>query len=133
MAVRSHLIEHRWLGSMAPPIAALIHLDQKRFRFSIPVCHRFVLGMVFGGKKACVLIVLICSSLLWPLVALSQEIDEGEFSRTILGYKLQLLKNQFEQTEARFLTRSVAGSAAKRLDTFITRLNAWKQNFGGGK
>jgi hypothetical protein len=33
MAVRSHLIEHRWLGSVASLIEALIHLDQKRFRF----------------------------------------------------------------------------------------------------
>jgi hypothetical protein len=133
MAVRSHLIEHRWLGSVASLIAALIHLDQKRFGFSVPVCHRFVLGMVFGGKKACVLIVLICSSLLWPLVALSQEIDEGEFSRTMLGYKLQLLNNQFEQTETRFLTRSVAGSAAKRLEHVYNEIKCLEVEFRCGK
>jgi len=36
MGVQSHIIEHRLLGSMASLLAALIHLDQKRFRFSIP-------------------------------------------------------------------------------------------------
>jgi hypothetical protein len=109
MAVRSHLIEHRCSVPWTL-IAALIHLDQKRFRFSIPLCHPFVPGMAFGRKRSCVLIVLICLSLMWPLVALSQEIDEGEFSRTMLGYKLQLLKNRFEQTEMKLLTGSCAVS-----------------------
>jgi hypothetical protein len=129
MAVCSHLIEHRWLGSVASVISALIRLDQKRLRFSIPVCHRFVRRMVFGGKMGCVLIVLICSSLMWPLVALNQEIDEGEFSRTMLGYKLQLLKNQFEQTEMRFLTRSVAGSGAKRLEHVYNEIKCLEAEF----
>ena len=133
MAVCSHLIEHRWLGSVASVISALIRLDQKRLRFSIPVCHRFVRRMVFGGKMGCVLIVLICSSLLWPLVALSQETDEGEFSRTMLGYKLQLLKNQFEQTEMRFLTRSVAGSGAKRLEHVYNEIKCLEAEFRCGK
>jgi hypothetical protein len=88
---------------------------------------------VFGGKKACVLIVLICLSLLWPLVVLSQEIDEGEFSRTMLGYKLQLLKNQFEQTETRFLTRSVARSAAKRLEHVYNEIKCLEAEFRCGK
>jgi hypothetical protein len=133
MAVCSHLIEHRWLGSVASVISALIRLDQKRLRFSIPVCHRFVRRMVFGGKMGCVLIVLICSSLMWPLVALNQEIDEGEFSRTMLGYKLQLLKNQFEQTEMRFLTRSVAGSGAKRLEHVYNEIKCLEAEFRCGK
>ena len=114
-------------------IAELIHLDQKRFRFLIPACHRFVLGMVSGGKRACVLIVFLCSSLLWPLVALSQEIDEGEFSRTMLGYKLQLLKNQFEQTETRFLTRSAAGSGAKKLEHLYKEIKCVEAEFRCGK
>jgi hypothetical protein len=77
MSVHPHLIEHRWLGSVASLIAALIHLGSERFRFSIRLYRPF--------NRGCVLIVLICLSLVWPLVALSQEIDEGEFSRTMLG------------------------------------------------
>jgi hypothetical protein len=33
MGVDSHLVEHRFFGFVASLIAALIHLDQKRFRF----------------------------------------------------------------------------------------------------
>ena len=87
MAVRSHLIEHRWLGSVASLIEALIHWDQKRFRFSVPLCRPFVPGMMFGRRRGCVLAVLICLSLTLPLVALSQEVDEGEFSPTMLRLK----------------------------------------------
>jgi hypothetical protein len=96
MGADSHLIEYRFLGFVVSLIATLIHLDQKRSRFSMPVDwfrRLFVHRMTFGRGRGCVLIVLICFSLTWPLVALSQEIDEGEFSRTMLGYKLQLLKN----------------------------------------
>ena len=133
MAVRSHLIEHRWLGSMAPLIAALIHLDQKRFRFSIPLCRPFVPGMAFGRKRSCVLIVLICLSLMCPLVALSQEIDEGEFSRTMLGYKLRLLKNRFEQTEMKLLTRSATGSMPKKLEHVYNEFKYLEAEFRCGK
>jgi hypothetical protein len=80
MAVCSHLIGHRWLGSVASMIEALIHLDQKRFRFSVPLCRPFVPGMMFGRRRGLVLAVLICLSLTLPLVALSQEVDEGEFA-----------------------------------------------------
>src|SRR5258707_15131896 len=132
MAVCSHLIEHRWLGSVASVISTLIRLDQKRLRFSIPVWHRFVRRMVFGGKMGCVLIVLICSSLMWPLVALNQEIDEGEFSRTMLGYKLQLLKNQFEQTEMRFLTRSATVSMAKKIQDVYNEVKYLETEFTCG-
>jgi hypothetical protein len=54
MAVRSHPIEHRCSVPWTL-IAALIHLDQKRFRFSIPLCRPFVPGMAFGRKRSCVL------------------------------------------------------------------------------
>jgi hypothetical protein len=85
MNVHLHLIEHRLLGSAACWVAALMHLGQK-----------------FGRRRGCAPMVLICLTLAWP-VALTQKIDEGEFSRRI-GYKLQLLKSQFEQTEMRLLT-----------------------------
>ena len=75
-------------------------------------------------------VVLICVSLAWP-AALTQEIDEGEFSRRVLGYKLQLLKSQFEQTEMRLLTEGAAASIAKNWSALRARLSAWKQNFGG--
>jgi hypothetical protein len=128
MGVHSHLIEHRLFGSVASLIAALIHLDQKRFRFSIPVCRPFVPGMMFGRRRGCALIVLICLSLAWP-VALSQEIDEGEFSRKMLGYKLQLLKAQFEQTEMSLLTRSVAGTTLKKLEHVYSEIKRLEAEF----
>ena len=128
MGVHSHLIECRLLGSVASLIAALIHLDQKRFRFSIPVCRPLVPGMMFGRRRGCALIVLICLSLAWP-VALSQEIDEGEFSRKMLGYKLQLLKAQFEQTEMSLLTRSVAGTTLKKLEHVYSEIRRLEAEF----
>jgi len=129
MSVHSHLSEHPWLGPMASLIAALIHLDQKRFRFLIPVCHRFASGMVAGGKRGFVLIVVVCLSLAWPLVAFSQEIDEGEFSRTMLGYKLQPLKSQIEQTKMRLLTRCVAASNAEKLEHIYSEIKRLEKEF----
>ena len=79
------------------------------------------------------LIVLICLSLMWPLVALSQEIDEGEFSRTMLGYKLQLLKNRFEQTEMKLLTRSATGSMAKKLEHVYNEFKYLEAEFRCGR
>jgi hypothetical protein len=76
--------------------------------------------------------VLICSVLAWPPVALSQEIDEGEFSRAMLGYKLQLLKNQFEQTERKLSTRSVAGSTPKKLEHVLQRDECHEAEFRRG-
>jgi hypothetical protein len=133
MGVHSHLIEYRLLVSVASLIAALIHLGQKRFRFSIPVCRPFVPGMMFGRRRGCVLIVLVCLSLAWPPVALSQEIDEGEFSRTMLGYKLQLLKAQFEQTEMSLLTGSVAGTTLKNLEHVYSEIKRLEAEFRCGR
>ncbi len=76
--------------------------------------------------------VLICSVLAWPPVALSQEIDEGEFSRAMLGYKLQLLKNQFEQTERKLSTRSVAGSTPKKLEHVYNDIKCLEAEFRRG-
>ena len=71
--------------------------------------------MMFGRRRGCAPIILICLSFVWP-VALAQEIDEGEFSRRVIGYKLQLLKSQFEQTEMGLLTQGAAESNAKKLE-----------------
>ena len=78
------------------------------------------------------LMVLICSVLAWPPVALSQEIDEGEFSRAMLGYKLQLLKNQFEQTERKLSTRRVAGSTPKKLEHVYNEMKCHEAEFRRG-
>jgi hypothetical protein len=132
MSVDAHLIEHRFLGSMT----SLIHLDQKRFPFSIPLdwfCGLSGHRMMFGRRRGCVLAVLICLTLTWPLVALSQEIDEGEFSRKMLGYKLQLLKNQFEQTEMRLLSQSVAGTTLKKLERVYSEIKRLEAEFRCGR
>ena len=90
------------------------------------------LGQKFGRRRGCAPIVLICLSLAWP-VALTQEIDEGEFSRGVLGYKLQLLKSQFEQTVMGLLTRGVAGSVAKRLEHVYNEIKCLEAEFRCGK
>jgi len=108
------------------------HLIKHRFPFSIPLdrsCGVVRHRMMFGPRKYCMLLVLICLSLAWPLVALSQEIDEGEFSRKMLGYKLLLLKNQFEQTEMRLLTGSVAAARAKKLEHVYNEIKCLEAEF----
>jgi hypothetical protein len=128
MRVHLQLIDHRSLGSVASLTAALTHVDQKRFRFSIPVYRPFVPKKMFGRRRGGALIVLICLSLAWP-VALSQEIDEGEFSREVLDYKLQLLKSQFEQTEMRLLTQGPAASNAKKLERIYSDIKRLEAEF----
>jgi hypothetical protein len=71
----------------------------------------------FLGSVAC----LICLTLAWPPVELSLEIDEGEFSRAMLGYKLQLLKTEFERTERKLSTWIVAGTTLKKLEHICQR------------
>ena len=111
MGVHLHLIEHRLLASVACWVVALMHLGQK-----------------FGRRRGCAPIVLICLSLAWP-VALTQEIDEGEFSRGVLGYKLQLLKSQFEQTELRLLTQGAAASNANKLERIYSEIKRLETEF----
>jgi hypothetical protein len=135
MGVHSHLSEHRLLGSVVSLIGTVIHLDQRRFRLSIPVdrfCCPFVHRMMFSCRRGCILTVLICSVLPWPPVALSQEIDESEFSQAMLGYKLQLLKNKFEQTEMKLSTGRVAGSAPKKLEHVYNEMKCLEAEFRRG-
>jgi hypothetical protein len=135
MGADSHLIEYRFPSSLASLIARL-HLDQKRAPFSIPVDwfrHLFVHRMTFGRGRGCVLIVLICFTLMWPLVVFSQEIDEGEFSPTMLDYKLQLVKKQFEQTEMKLLTRSATGPITKNLEHVHKEIKCLEAKFRCGK
>jgi hypothetical protein len=135
MGVHLHLIEHRFLGSVACLIAALINVVDKRFRFSIPEWsyRPFVHRMMFGCRRGCLLIALICLTLAWPPIALSQEIDEGEFSQAMLGHKLQLLKAQFEQTERKLSTRSVAGTTLKKLEHVYSEIKRLEAEFRWGR
>jgi len=66
-------------------------------------------------------------------VALAQEIDEGEFSRSTLGYKLQLLKSQFEQTEMGLLTQGAAASNAEKLDRIYSKIKRLELEFWGAR
>jgi len=136
MRARLHLIEHRFLGSVACLIAALINVVEKRFGFSIPAdwsYRPFVYRMMFGCRRGCLLIVLICLTLAWPPVALSQEIDEGEFSEAMLGYKLELLKAEFEQTERKLSTWIVAGTTLKKLEHVCNEIKRLEAEFRCGK
>jgi hypothetical protein len=130
MSVNAHLIDHRFLRS----VASLIHLHQKRSLFLIPLdwsCGLFGHGVIFGRRMGSVLAVLIC--LTWPLVALCQQIDEGEFSRKMLGYKLQLLEQEFKQSEMRLLTGSVAASRAKKLEHVYNQIQCLETEFRFGR
>jgi len=136
MRVRSHLMEHRVLGSVAGLIVVLINAVEKRFRFSIPAVwsyHLFVHRMMFGCRRGCLLIALICLTLAWPPVALSQEIDEGEFSRPMLGYKLQLLKAEFEKTQRRLPTWIMAGRTLKKLVHVCNEIQRLEAEFRCGR
>jgi len=77
-------------------------------------------------------LVLICSVLAWSPIALSQEIDEGEFSRAMLGYKLLLLKNQFEQAESKLSTRRVVAATPKKLEHVYNEMKCLEAEFRRG-
>jgi hypothetical protein len=124
MSVNAHLIDYRFPSS----VPSLIHLDQKRFAFLIPL--DWIFGL-FSRRMGWAPAVLIC--LTWPLVALSQEIDEGEFSRKMLGHKLELLENEFEQSKMRFLTGSVPASRAKKLEQVYSELKYLETEFRLGR
>ena len=133
MGVYLRLIKHRFLGSVAYLIAALINVVQKRCRFSIladwsyhPLVHR----IMFGCRRGCL---LICLTVAWPPLALRQEIDEGEFSEAMLGYKLQLLKAEFEQTERNLSTWIVTGTMLKKLEHVCNEIKRLEAEFRCGR
>jgi hypothetical protein len=64
-------------------------------------------------KERSKLLVFVALVLALPSVALSQWIDEGEFSRAMLAQKLRQLNSRFEQAEAELLMRGGAGSKLK--------------------
>jgi len=70
----------------------------------------------FGTKECCKLLIFFSLILASPTCALSQWIDEGEFSPAMLAHKLGQLKSQFEQVEAELLMRGGADSKLKKLE-----------------
>ena len=112
------LFERLFLEAMASAAATLSREDPKR-----PLCptlppgswRSFVQRMAFGWRQGCIRAGLICLSL-GPLpVALSQKVDEGEFSPAMLAYKLQVVSHQFAQAERKRFAASQAASTLKQL------------------
>jgi hypothetical protein len=66
--------------------------------------------------------------------ALSQWLDEGEFSPGVLAYKLRQVKNQFETAEAQFSLRSEVEWNAKKLKlgALYTSIESLKTEFRNG-
>jgi hypothetical protein len=133
IGVYLQLSEHRFLGSVVCLIAGLINVLEKRYRFSIladwsyhPLVHR----ITFGCRRGCL---LICLTLAWPPLALRQEIEEGEFSEAMLGYKLQLLKAEFEQTERKLSTWIVTGTTLKKLEHVCNETKRLEAEFRCGR
>ena len=92
--------------------------------------HRFT----FGTRECCKLLIFIVLVLALPARALSQWIDEGEFSQAVLSYKLCQLKTQFEQAEAELLVRDEAESKLKKLELedLYTRIKRLETEFQRG-
>jgi hypothetical protein len=84
-------------------------------------------------RRGCVIMVLIYLSLGWSTFSLSQEVVEGEFSGTVLGYKLQLLKAQFGHTGMSLLTRGVAGTTFNKLEHVYSEIKGLEAEFRWGR
>ena len=99
--------------------------------------HRFLTDprFKFGTKRSCKLLIFVSLVLALPTGALSQWIDEGEFSRVMLAHKLQQLKSQFEQVEAELLMRGGEKSKLKKLELedAYTKLNRLETEFRRGE
>ena len=67
-------------------------------------------------KSYCELLAVACFSLALHATALSQWLDQGEFSPGDLAYKLRQMKNQFEMAEAQLAIRTELEWNAKKLE-----------------
>jgi hypothetical protein len=114
----------------------LIDVVEKSFRFWIPAVwyyRLFVHRMMFDYRRGCLLVALICLTLAWLPIALSQEMNEGEFSRPMLGYKLRILQAEFKQTEMMLSARIVALTLLKKLEHVSAEIERLEAEFQGGR
>ena len=80
------------------------------------------------------LLAVACFSLVLHSTALSQWLDEGEFSTGVLAYKLRQVKNQFETAEAQVSIRTEVGWNAKKLKlgALYTSIESLETEFRNG-
>jgi hypothetical protein len=75
-----------------------------------------------------------CFSLALNSTALSQWLDQGEFSTRVLAYKLRQVKNQFEKAESQVSIRAEVERNAKRLKLGVlyTNIESLETEFRNG-
>ena len=80
------------------------------------------------------LLAVACFSLALHSTALSQWLDEGEFSRGVLAYELRQVKNQFETAEAQLSIRTEVEWNAKKLKlgALYTSIESLETEFRNG-
>jgi hypothetical protein len=80
------------------------------------------------------LLAVACLSLALHSTALSQWLDEGEFSPGMLAYKLRQVKNQFETAEAQVSIRTEVEWNAKKLKlgALYTSIESLEAEFRNG-
>jgi hypothetical protein len=80
------------------------------------------------------LLAVACFSLALHSTALSQWLDEGEFSPGVLAYKLRQVKNQFETAEAQVSIRTEVEWNAKKLKlgALYTSIESLEAEFRNG-
>jgi hypothetical protein len=112
-------------------LAELIRVGQERLTLST---SRDSPSTRTRWKKDFRSLVLACLVFAQPSGAISQWIDEGEFSRAVLAHKLYQLKSQFEQAEAELLVRDEAESKLKKLELedLCTRMKRLETEFQRG-
>src|ERR1700751_485595 len=113
-------------------LAELIRVGQERLTLST---SRDSPSTRTRWKKDFRSLVLACLVFAQPSGAISQWIDEGEFSRAVLAHKLYQLKSQFEQAEAVLLVRDKAESKLKNLELqdLYTRIKRLETEFQRGE
>jgi hypothetical protein len=85
-----------------------------------------------GRKNGCILLGVLGLTF-GPPAALGQHADEGEFSRVMLGYKLQQLNGCFEQTKSRLRNSNAAGPALKQLERVSCDIKGLEAAFRCGR
>jgi hypothetical protein len=85
-------------------------------------------------KSSCEILAVACFSLALHATALSQWLDQGEFSPGILAYKLRHVVNQFETAEAQLSNRTEIEWNAKKLElgALYTSIESLQTDFRNG-